>query len=304
MSKGRTAQSKDQILNDNPPSPWKLVINKQHQQQKWIRHLDGEEIWMTWQEVHQKGFMVLTAGFAIQHDTLKFDQFVQRIKDGWIEMRKSLPMLGCKFVQHKKTGDYFAVEYDVPTTDAQAQQWSNKTVIVKGKDEYDYEKETEQHPVRPDHQVAMVRILEGGGFQISNGTEIQNDNNHLVLFTVSHAMADIYTLCDVGRLLLDSIGQSTKQNTNFVWGTEVSLLPTSLTTAYKHFLGKRSAMDKKKSARYWGNGIIPMLQKVCDMTTVLHQTEIDLACPLNRNIALFLLSKKKKLQELILFYRA
>lgn len=265
MSK-RTMSLEKKIPKNIPSAPWKPVKSKQNaQQQRWTRRLDGEEIWMTWQEVHQKGFMVLTAGFAMQYkEETNFDQFVERIKNGWIQLRKSLPMIGCKFIQNQKTKDYIAVEYTVPNTNAQAQQWSHKTVFVKRKGEYNYEEETDHHPDRPDHHVAMLRVLEGGGWHINDETNIKNDNNHLILFTVSHAMADIYTLCDVGRLLLDFIGQDPMQLSNFTWGNEVSALPTSLTSAYKHFLGKRTATDKKKSARYWGNGILPILKKVCE----------------------------------------
>ena len=97
-------------------APWTLVKSKQNsQQQRWTRNLDGEEIWMTWQEVHQKGFMVLTAGFAMQcKKEISFNQFIERIKNAWIQLRKSLPMIGCKFIQQQKTRDYIAIEYTVP----------------------------------------------------------------------------------------------------------------------------------------------------------------------------------------------
>lgn len=95
-------------------------------------------------------------------------------------------------------------------------------MIVKRNGQYGFKKETEQHHDRPDRHIAILRTLKGGGQHISNGecrTATQNIRNHLVQFTVSHAMGDIYTQ---GRLLLDSVGQDFEQRSNILWKSRCS----------------------------------------------------------------------------------
>lgn len=209
--------------------------------------------------------MVMTVAFSIRHPALSLDDFADRIKRGWAVWRRTWPMLACRFITEPKTGDYRAVEYQVPQSDDEVRAWADKTVVVKSKGEYDFEQETANHPDRPDQHVCMLRILEDGGRLIKDDAKPGEDLGHLVLFTISHSMADIYTLCDMGRMVLEAVEGKPATETeqaSFTWGDEVPYLPTSLDTAYKHFLGRPSANEKKISARYWGSLFLPLLKKV------------------------------------------
>lgn len=239
-------------MEATPIGPWERLEDGR----TWRRRLDGEEVFMTWQEVHKKGFMVLTAAFAYKVQGVDFRDFARRIKHGWIKARFDIPMLACRFVGDIN-GDHQFVQYTVPSSEQDVCEWADLTVQVKAKDTYDWSVESDGHPDRPDNHVAMLRVLEQGG-RLIDGTI--DGSAHLVMFTVSHAMADIYTLCDVGRLMLEALGKP--EETLKTWGKELGALPTSISTAYRHFVGEPSAQDSKISARYWGASFLPLLKKV------------------------------------------